>query len=104
LTDDLAARMADAEQAKQAMERWLSPAFDVVLADYLGRLDQLASTTPWDDKRITKVAMGVAIAKQVRRQIEAVIADGSIARAEYAHSKQIEAIHPERRKILGGLF
>jgi hypothetical protein len=101
MTDDLAARMADAEQAKQAMERWLSPAFDAVLADYLGRLDQLASTTPWDDKRITKVAMGVAIAKQVRRQIEAVIADGKVARNEHALASQLEAIPSEKRRILG---
>lgn len=102
MTDpNFAARIADAEQAKLAMERWLGPAFDVALADYLARLDHLASTTPWDDKRITKVAMGVAVLKQVRHHIEGIIADGAVARADHAYAKQIEAIPAEKRKMLG---
>lgn len=96
-----AARIADAEQARQALDRWLGPAFAEIERDYADRIVSLAASEPWADKKIAKVAIGLKIAREVRRQIEAVVADGKVARAEHAHARQIEAIPVEKRRMLG---
>jgi hypothetical protein len=102
MTDQsLSDRIVDAEQAKQAMDRWLGPAFDVVLQSYQNAMVQLASNEPWADKKITKVAIAFKIATEVRKQIEAVVSDGKVARHELNYGKQIAELPAEQRRWIG---
>ncbi|WP_420140156.1 hypothetical protein [Sphingomonas sp.] len=94
-------RRADAEAADAAMKRWLGPAFEVVAATYSARLQEIAASEPWETAKIAKLAVALKIAAEVRKQIEAVVADGAVAAQDIRYRKQIENIPHEKRKILG---
>lgn len=88
-------------RAKSALDDFLSPAFDVVIADYTRRVMQIAAETPWETVKIAKLSAAVKIAEAVRAQIVDVVAHGEAASAEIKRARAIEALPTERRKILG---
>lgn len=95
-------RIANGEQAKHAMAQFLAPAFDVVTEAYSARFMELAAESPISGQpAMVKLAMALKIVKTVRDQIEAVARDGDFARHDIKHAAQIEALSPERRKLLG---
>lgn len=93
-------RVERARQAAMALSDFLDPAFEVVVASYAERLEQLASTTPWEAGKITALANAVRIAKEVRNQIALLVADGSDARQIIARAKKIEEMTPARKRLL----
>lgn len=98
-----AERMADAAQAKAAMDRWLGPAMHVLRADYMSKLIDVASKPLTADGRaaMEKLAVAIKVLDGVQAQINAVVVDGDIARHAHQYSEQIARIPAERRKILG---
>lgn len=98
LTD--AQRIERARQAKLALETFLDPAFETVVAAYAARLEQLASTTPWEAGKITALANAQRIAKEVRSQIAALVLDGTDAKQNIDRAKRIEEMTPAKRRLL----
>lgn len=93
-------RQARGERARAALAEFLDPAFDVVIGDYMLRLTQIASETPWESDKITKLASAAKIAEQVRAQIRAVVADGEVAVADIKRAREIEKLPTARRKFI----
>jgi len=90
----------DPQAAANAM-KVLAPAFDEVDAAYLQQLAQVAATEPWSTDKIKALSRAMEVSKGVRAHIAAVIAGGNIAEAHDKHTRQIEKLSPERRRILG---
>lgn len=97
---DEAIRMARAEQAKQAMERFLAPAFDLVRAEYIEKLADIASRPLTNDLRaaMEKLAVGVKVIDQVRAQITPLVIDGEIARIDNKRATELAEMSTEKRR------
>lgn len=93
-------RMERAHNAQRALDEFLEPAFDIVAAEYLGRLEQLASTQPWEAAKITALANATRIASEVRSQIVALVLDGQDARRGMLRAEKIEKLTPAKRRLL----
>ena len=93
-------RLERAHQAQRALDEFLEPAFDIVAAEYLGRLEQLAATTPWEAGKITALANATRIASEVRSQIVALVLDGQDARKGILRAEKIETMTPAKRRLL----
>lgn len=96
-----AERIDRGQRATSALREFLDPAFDVVIADYMARLTQIAAEAPWDTAKIVKLAAAAKIAEQVRVQIKSLVADGEVAHADAQRARQIEGLSTERRRLLG---
>lgn len=93
-------RLERAHHAKRALDEFLEPAFDIVAAEYLGRLEQLASTQPWEAGKITALANATRIASEVRAQIVALVLDGQDAKQGLIRAEKIEKLTPARKRLL----
>jgi hypothetical protein len=98
-----AAQIADGEQAKVALERWLDPAFNHVISVYRERLEQIAAAEPWATDKIAKVAVAVKIAEEARNQISLVVKQGEIALANERQRRKIEELPTHKRRWAGML-
>jgi hypothetical protein len=98
LTD--AKRIERARQAELALTNFVDPAVEIVVASYLDRVEQLASTTPWEAGKITALSNAARIAKEVRAQIAALVHDGVDARSNIERAKRVEALTPAKRRLL----
>lgn len=98
LTD--AQRIERARQASLALKDYLDPALNVVIDSYTERLEQLASTAPWEAGKITALANAVRIAREVRGQIAQLVADGTDAKQNIERAKRIEQLTPAKRRLL----
>lgn len=98
LTD--AQRVERARQAQMALENFLNPAFDAVSAAYTDRIEQLASTTPWEAAKITALANANRIVKEVHAQIAALVYDGEHAKADMVRVEKIEKLTPARKRLI----
>jgi len=94
-------RIAAAESAAKALSDHLAPAFDVVEAAYTHRLASVAASEPWAVDKLRALALALKVSQEVRAQIETVVADGPVAKVAAAHLRKVEAMSPERRRILG---
>lgn len=96
--------IARGHQAQLAME-WLGPAFAIVTADYLAKLQEVAASEPWATDKIRKLAMATKIAREVEAQIKAVVATGEKAKADKKRADGIAALPDEKRKwaLMGGI-
>lgn len=94
-------QLFEAQAAKAALDAYLGPAFDVVEANYLKRLTELAAESPSETDRISKLAMAIKISRSVRAQIEAIALAGPDAEAKLDRARQIEKISQHKRGILG---
>jgi hypothetical protein len=98
---DTATRAAEANRAQAALDEFLTPAFDVVIASYLQRMTEIAGKEPWEAKKITSLASAVKIAEAVRGQIRAIVSDGDVARVDMKRAQQIEDMPTEKRRLFG---
>jgi hypothetical protein len=94
-------RIETARRAALAMEEFFAPAFDLVHGEYLAAMSDVATRAPWETDKITKLAVAAKVVREVRSQIQSLINDGDVAKAELARRTQIESISHEKRKILG---
>lgn len=96
-------RIANGEAASLALERWLSPAIDAITGQYLESIVRIGSE-PWDKyqaAKLEKLATATKIAREVRKQIEAVVHDGQLALQTMRMNRPIENMDVERKKVLG---
>lgn len=100
---DEAIRMARAEQASTALKEFLGPAFDVCRADYLEKLGEVAARPLTNDIRagMEKLALGVKVLDEVRRQIEGLVRDGDIARECARRASDLAELPAEKKRWLG---
>lgn len=93
-------RMERAHHAQRALDEFLEPAFAIVAAEYMARLNDLASTTPWEAAKITALANATRIAQEVRSQIVALVLDGQDAKRGMIRAEKIEELTPAKRRLL----
>lgn len=99
--------MTDAERADRgrraddALAEFVGPACDTLEAEYAERVIELSASTPWETSKIAALAAGIRVARQVRAQMIAIIADGKDAQAGRDRVNSIEKLSPARRRILG---
>lgn len=97
---ELAEARERADQAKMALDH-LRPAFEAVEALYAARLRDVAVMEPWAADKLRALALAQKISEAVRGQIEAIVLGGEVAEQQIGRVKKIEAMSPERRRILG---
>jgi len=97
---DESLRLARAEQADAAMKQFLSPAFDVVRAEYLEKLGEIAAKPLTADMRagMEKLALAVKVVDVVRAQLTSLIMDGKIAHADLRRADKIASLPTEKRR------
>lgn len=93
--------IARGQRAQMAIDEFFGPAFDAVVSTYTARLEQIATAEPWASDKIVKLALAARVAREVRAQIEAIVAEGQVADADKAYSQKIEAIPLAKRKFMG---
>lgn len=97
LTD--AKMLADA--ADKAMDEHLRPAFEAVEGLYMARLQDVAVKEPWAADKLRALALALKISQAARAQIEAKVKGGDLADDQLKRLRKIEAMSPERRRVLG---
>jgi hypothetical protein len=90
-----------ADAAQRALDEFLTPAFEHVVAAYTARLAEIAAAEPWASDKIIKLAMAIRVAREVRGQIEGVVSAGELAANAKAHADKIAQIPFEQRKYMG---
>lgn len=93
-------RVERARRAQMALEEFFDPAFNTVIETYCARIEELASSAPWEAQKITALANATRIAKQVRGQIAALVYEGEEAKRKIDHAKEIEKLSPAKRRFL----
>lgn len=93
-------RVERSRLAALALKDHLDPAFELCVEAYAERLEQIASTTPWEAAKITALANAIRIAKEVRGQIAQIVADGTDAKQNIDRAKRIEGLTPSKRRLL----
>jgi len=87
------------QQAERAMEQFLAPAFEECAQAYTQRLSEVAAAEPWATDKIVKLALANRVLKEVRAQIEHLIANGRLEQDAKRTADKIAAIPTERRRI-----
>lgn len=87
------------QQAERAMDQFLAPAFEEVAQAYTQRLSEVAAAEPWATDKIVKLALANRVLKEVRAQIEHLIANGKLEQDAKRTADKIAAIPIERRRI-----
>lgn len=92
-------RMARADQAEAALAQYLRPAFNVAHADYLQKLAEIAARPLNADMRaaMEKLALGLKVLAEVRGQIEALVIDGDVARADVKRADKLAGLTTEQK-------
>lgn len=98
-----AIRMARAEQADTAIKQFLAPAFDVVRAEYLEKLADIAARPLTNDMRagMEKLALAVKVVDVVRAQLTGLVLDGALARDTAQRLAELDKLSPEKRRWAG---
>ena len=95
-----AQRIDRGRRAKLALDEFLNPAIDALIAAYTARLEEIASTQPWEAGKITALANAQRITRQVRTQIENIVHEGERAKSDREHALEIEKLSPAKRRLL----
>lgn len=100
MTDDTSARMVEAEQAEQAIRRFLKPALDTLKAEYLIKLADVAAKPMTANLRagMEKLAIAIKVVDQVSGQLNALILDGNIARQDAERASRIADMTTEQAR------
>jgi len=93
-------RIERGHRARHALEEFLDPAFDTVIATYTARIEELASTQPWEAAKITALANAARIARSVKAQIENIVHEGEHAQSNRNKAQEIEKLSPAKRRFL----
>lgn len=99
MTDALA-RIADAEAAKAAWERFVAPALATIRADYMAKLTEEA-IKPMEGRPLQAVqnlSIGLRITSEIEGQIKALILDGQAAQADADRARTLANMSPEQRR------
>lgn len=95
-------RISRADRAQAAMDEFFAPAFELVEKEWAEKMiAAAASSDPRAPEIIMRLANGVKAARTVRKQIEAHIADGTLAEAEIKRSAQLARMSDHKRSVVG---
>lgn len=93
-------RIAEADAAKAAWERFVAPALATIRADYMAKLTGEA-VKPMEGRALQVVqnlSIGLRVADQVEAQLKSLIADGQAARADLERAGNVSRLSPEQRR------
>lgn len=99
MTDTLA-RIAEADAAKAAWDRFVSPALATIRADYMAKLTAEA-TKPMEGRALQAVqnlSIGLRVAEQVEAQMKGLILDGAAAQKDMERASDLARLSPEQRR------
>lgn len=101
MSDTPQQRAERARRAQMAMDEFFAPVFAVVEAEYAEKMIEVAaSSDPRAPEVIARLANGVKVARQIRGQIEGLIADGELANNEINRAKREEDMTPSKLRLL----
>jgi hypothetical protein len=95
-----AQRIERGRRAQMALDEFLDPALDALIAVYSARIEEIAATQPWEAGKITALANATRIARQVRSQIMGLVHDGDTVRQRKDRAAEIEKLSPAKRRFL----
>lgn len=95
-----AQRVQRAENARRALEGFLDPAFAMLVNVYSARMEEIAAREPWEAAKITALANGIRIAREVKAQIEAQVYDGEVVKQSMIRAEKIEKLTPAKRRLI----
>ncbi len=95
-----AERYAAGERSKIALTE-LESTFAAVSSSYMARLTEIAAMEPWAADKLRSMALAKKIVDEVHQHMVAIAGGMAIAEADMQYRRKIEAMSPERRKILG---
>jgi hypothetical protein len=98
---DHAQRIDRGRRAAQALEEFLDPAFDEVIASYTARMREIVAREPWEIEKIKALVMAQRIAEEARHEISLLVKDAEAARREATRVEQVASLPAARRKALG---
>lgn len=94
-------RLERARQARLALDEFLTPAFEIVEAEYADKMiTAAASVDPRATEKIARLGIAIQAVRQARTQIEAIVADGDEARIAIEREKRLESLSPTARRLL----
>jgi hypothetical protein len=99
MTEPLA-RIAEADAAKAAWERFVGPALATVRADYMAKLTDEA-IKPMEGRALQAVqnlSIGLRIADLIEGQIRSLMLDGAAAQKELDRASDLARLSPEQRR------
>ncbi|ANC85455.1 hypothetical protein [Sphingomonas sp. NIC1] len=93
-------RIAEAEAAKLAWDRFVAPALATLRADYMAKLTDEA-VKPMEGRALTAVqnlSIALRVTREVENQIHSIMMDGKAAQAELTRAGDIARLEPEARR------
>lgn len=103
MNDDNAMRMAEAEAAELALQRFLRPAFDICRAEYTKNLMTIGAQ-PMSQATlagITNLSVALKVLAEAQEQIETIVADGKVAKDGAERASRMAQLTNEQRKWAG---
>lgn len=99
MTDALQ-RQAEAEQAKQAWDKYVGPALAVIRGDYMAKLVDYAERPMSGDnlKVVEKMSIAMKVTREVENQLKSLIHDGEAARADIDRAGALARMGTEERR------
>lgn len=89
-----------ARRAKIAYDEFYGPIFGVVEVDYIEKMIEVsASANPRTPEMITRLALGVQVARQFRAQFDTIIAAGEVAKDNIERAERMGAMPPAKRRL-----
>lgn len=100
MTDNLS-RIAEADAAKAAWDRFIAPALATIRADYMAKLTQEA-VKPMEGRALQAVqtlSLGLRVTEQIDAQMKSLIVDGQAAQADLDRAGELARMSPEARRF-----
>jgi hypothetical protein len=100
MTDNLQ-RIAEADQAKIAWDRFVAPALATMRADYMSKLTDEA-IKPMEGRALAAVqslSLALRVTREVEGQMRALILDGAQAQQDLDRAGKVARMGPEERRF-----
>lgn len=100
MSDNHAERMAEAEAARAAWDRFVGPAVKKLTAEYTEVLINAASAPLTNDGRATmeKASLAIKVLDKVQAHLAAIVYDGEAARQQHNFGQQIAQLPAEKKR------
>ena len=96
-----AQRIDRGRRANEALETFLTPAFDFVHGQYLNRMKRVISEEPWNTQKIVALTMAQRVVEEVQKEIMIVVRDGDQVKRDMIRIEEIANLPAAKRKALG---
>lgn len=96
-----AQRIDRGRRANEALETFLTPAFDFVRGQYLNRMKRVISEEPWNTDKIVALTMAQRVVEEVQKEIMIIVRDGDQVKRDMIRIEELTSMTAARRKALG---